>query len=277
MATGDLTRIRTNISALNALHALAQINAQLTRTNLRLATGKRINSAGDDPAGLTLANTLDIRARRIAAAITNIGDAGNLLAIAEGGLSSMNDLLSQMGEKIILAANDTQGTSERSAIQQELDQLAEELDAIAANTQFNGVVLLTAGGGLTFQTGPDGANTNRFSMGHAFTSVALGINTLTVASQALASISLASVNAALASVKAALQAVGANLQRMTMKADNLAVARVNTLAAASRIMDADLAAEQLEASKLQILQQTGTAQLAAANTAPASILALFRG
>ncbi len=276
MATGDLTRIRTNISALNALHALTQINAQLTKTNLRLATGKRINSAGDDPAGLTLANTLDIRARRIAAAITNIGDAGNLLAIAEGGLSSMNDLLSQMGEKIILAANDTQGVSERGAIQQELNQLAEELDAIAANTQFNGVVLLTAGG-LTFQTGPEGVNTNRFSMGHAFTSAALGINTLTVGSQALASISLASVNAALASVKAALQAVGANLQRMAMKADNLAVARVNTLAAASRIMDADLAAEQLEASKLQILQQTGTAQLAAANTAPASILALFRG
>jgi flagellin len=275
MATGDLTRIRTNISALNALHALTQINAKLSQTNLKLATGKRINSAGDDPAGLTLANTLDIRARRIAAAITNIGDANNLLAIAEGGLSNMNDLLSQMGEKIIVAANDTQGVSERSAIQQELNQLAEELDAIADNTQFNGVVLLTVGG-LTFQTGPEGVNTNRFSMGHAFTSAALGISTLTVASQALSSLSLASVNAALTSVKAALQAVGANLQRMTMKADNLAVARVNTIAASSRIMDADLAAEQLEASKLQILQQTGTAQLAAANVAPSSILSLFR-
>ncbi len=276
MATGDLTRIRTNISALNALQALLQINSRLTQTNLKLATGKRINSAGDDPAGMTLANSLDLRARRIAAAINNIGDASNLLSIAEGGLSSINELLSQMGDKIILAANDTQGVSEREAIQEQLNQLAEEIDAIAANTQFNGVVLLTVGG-LTFQTGPEGANTNRFAMGHAFTSAALGIASLTVANQALASISLGSVAAALVSVKAALQAVGASLQRMSMKADNLAIARTNTLAAASRILDADLAAEQLEASKLQILQQTATAQLAAANAAPASVLALFRG
>jgi flagellin len=276
MATGDLTRIRTNISALNALNALGQINQKLTNTNLKLATGKRINSAGDDPAGLTLANTLDVRARRIAAALTNIGDASNVLAIAEGGLASINELLTQMGEKIILAANDTNGVSEREAIQQELNQLAEELDNIAINTQFNGVVLLTVGG-LTFQVGPDGVNTSRFSMGHAFTSVALGISTLTVASQTLASASLGSVNTALASVKAALQAVGANLQRMNYKSDNLTISKLNMIAASSRIMDADLAAEQLEASKLQILQQTATAQLAAANTAPASVLALFRG
>jgi len=275
MATGDLTRIRTNISALNALNALQQINLKLTKTNLKLATGKRINSAGDDPAGLTLANTLDLRARRIAAAVTNIGDASNVLAIAEGGLKNIADMLSQMEEKIILAANDTNGPSEKAAIQQELNQLAEEIDEVAATTQFNGVVLLTVGG-LTFQTGPDGVNTSRFAMGHAFTSAALGINALTVATQALASASLGSVSAALNSVKAALQAVGANLQRMDYKADNLSVARLNMTAAASRIMDADLAAEQLESSKLQILQQTAIAQLAAANTAPASILALFR-
>ncbi len=275
MAVGDISRIRTNISALNALNALSQINSRLTATNLRLATGKRINSAADDPAGLTLANTLDVRARRVASATRNVGDAENVVSIAEGALNNINDLLSTMVEKITLAANDTQGTSERSAIQQELDQLAEEIDSITQQTQFNGVVLLTQGT-LTFQTGPDGLNVSLFKLSHAFTSAALGVSSLTVANQALASISLGSVNAAIASVAAALQLAGATIERLRVKTDNLAVAQLNLQAAESRIRDADLAAEQLESSKLTILQQTATAQLAAANAAPASILALFR-
>jgi flagellin len=275
MAVGDLSRIRTNISALNALNALNNINSRLAATNLRLATGKRINSAADDPAGLTLANSLDVRARRVSSAIRNVGDAENVVSIAEGGLNNMNELLSQMIEKITLAANDTQNTSERSAIQQELNQLAEELDSVAQQTQFNGITLLT-NGTLTFQTGPEGTNISKFTLSHAFTSAALGINTLTVASQALASTSLGSVQAAIASVAAALQLAGATIERLRVKADNLTVSQLNLRAAESRIRDADLAAEQLESSKLQILQQTATAQLAAANTAPSSILSLFR-
>lgn len=275
MAVGDLSRIRTNISALNALNALQSINARLTAANLRLATGKRINSAADDPAGLTLANSLDVRARRVAASITNVGDAENVVNIAEGGLNNINELLATMIEKITLAANDTQGVSERSAIQQELNQLAEEIDSVAQQTQFNGIVLLTAGG-LTFQSGPEGINTSRFALSHAFTSAALRVNTLTVATQALASQSLASVQGALASIAAALQLAGATVERLRIKGDNLTVAQLNLRAAESRIRDADLASEQLESSKLTILQQTATAQLAAANTAPASILSLFR-
>jgi flagellin len=274
-AVGNVNQIRTNVNALNALNALQNVNNQLTTHNLRLATGKRINSAADDPSGLTLASSLDLRSRKLGAAINNIGDAQNVLAIAEGGLSNMNNLLAQIVEKIMQAASDTQGPSEKSAIFQELNQLGEELDSVAAQTQFNGVVLLTSAT-LTFQTGPDGVDTNRFGLTHAFTSAALGISSLTVASQALASMSLGSVTAAITSVKTALQGVGAILERLNVKADNLTVARLNITAAAARIMDADLAVEQLEVSKLQILQQTATAQLAAANAQPASILSLFR-
>jgi len=274
-AYGNVNQIRTNIAALNALNALQGINSQLNVRNLRLATGKRINSAADDPSGLTLSSSLDLRARKLGAAISNIGDAQNVLSIAEGGLSNINNILSQLVEKITLAASDTQGPSERSAIFQELNQLGEEIDAVAGQTQFNGVVLLTVAT-LTFQTGPDGVDTNRFSMSSAFTSAALGITSLTVASQLLASTSLGSVNAALISVKTALQNVGALLERLQVKADNMGVAKLNVTAASSRITDADLAAEQVEVSKLQILQQTATAQLAAANTQPASILSLFR-
>jgi len=274
-ASGDLSKIRTNIAALNALNALAQVNAKLNITNLRLSTGKRINSAGDDPSGLTLATSLDLRARRIGAAINNIGDATSVLSIAESGINNINGILSTLVEKITLALSDTQGVAERSAIFQELNQLGEEIDSLSQQTQFNGVILLTAAT-LTFQTGPDGPDNSRFSLSHAFTSAALGISSLTVASNTLASTSLGSVNAAITSVKVALQNVGALLERYAIRADNLTVTRLNVTAASSRIMDADLAAEQLEASKLQILQQTATTQLAAANAQPASILALFR-
>lgn len=275
-AVGDLTRVRTNIAALNALNALSQINTNLNVHNLRIATGKRINSAGDDPSGLTLASTLDVRARRIAVSVANIGDASNVLSIAESGLNNINNILAQMTEKITQAANDTQGTNERGAIFAELNALGEEIDAITLQTQFNGTVLLTATT-MTFQSGPDGLDINVYNMTSSFTSAALGITALTVATQSLSSTSLGSVSAAITSVKASLQAVGALLERLQVRSDNLAVARLNTTAAASRIMDADLAQEQVEVSKLEILRNTATAQLSAANTAPASILTLFQG
>jgi flagellin len=195
--------------------------------------------------------------------------------VAESGLNNINDILSTMSEKIIQAASDTEGPNERAAIFQELNNLGEEIDAITKQTQFNGVALLTSTV-LTFQVGPDGVDYNVFNMSSSFTSAALGISALTVASQALASASLGSVSAAIVSVKTALQQLGALLERFAIKADNEAAARLNQQAAASRILDADLAAEQLEASKLQILRQTSTAQLAAANTAAASILTLFQ-
>jgi flagellin len=275
MATGDLSRIRTNVGALNALNALENINAQLTMTNLRLATGKRINSSGDDPAGLSLANTLDLRARRVAAAERNVGDAENVLDTVEGGFNNINDLLSSMAEKLVLASNDTQGVSERNAIMQEIQQLGQEIDSVVNQTQFNGITLLTAGT-LTFQVGPDGTNTNVYALTQAFNSAALLVTTLTVATQALASASLGTVQIAINTIKAVLQAAGSTIERLRVRADNLSTMELNLRAAQSRIMDADLAAEQLNSSKLTILQQTATASLAAANTAPASILSLFR-
>jgi flagellin len=274
-ALGELAKSRTNIAALNALSALDQINKRLNFTNLRLATGKRINSAADDPSGLTLSSSLDLRSRKLGAAINNIGDATSVLSIAESGLSNINGILATLTEKITLAQSDTQGASERSAIFQELNQLGEEIDSLSTQTQFNGVVLLTAAT-LTFSTGPDSVDTNRFTLAHAFTSAALGVSSLTVATNSLASLSLGSVGVAVSSIKTALQSVGALLQRLAVKADNLAVAKLNVTAAASRILDADLATEQVEASKLQILQQTATSQLAAANASPASILSIFR-
>ena len=275
MASGDLTRVRTNIAALNALQALRNINADLNIHTLRLSTGKRINSAGDDPAGLILGNLLTNRSRQVGAALQNVGDAQNLMSISEGGLNNINELLSTMAEKVTLAASDTQGVAQRSAIQNELNQLGLEIDTITQQTQFNGVILLTALT-MTFQTGPDSLNYQVFAIASALHSAALLINTLTVATQALASQSLLTVNNAITTIQNNLQLVGSTLERFNVRVSNLGVSQVNLQAAASRILDADLAAEQLMTSRDQILQSTATTQLAAANAATGSILSLFK-
>ncbi|MDZ7260788.1 MAG: flagellin, partial [candidate division KSB1 bacterium] len=110
MAAGDATRIFTNIGALNALNALNNVGRKLGIHQLKLATGRRINSAADDPAGYTIGKKLEARTRMLAQALNNVGDAKNLLGIAEGGLMNINDILLIMKEKALQAANDTLGS-----------------------------------------------------------------------------------------------------------------------------------------------------------------------
>src|SRR5690554_6929223 len=115
MAVSDLTRIRSNVQGLHILQTLRDVNNEVAMHQLRLGTGKKINSAGDDPAGLSISTKLDARNRILGAVYDNIGQAKNLLAVSEGGLLSINDILVSMGEKVVTAANDTLGTEERQA------------------------------------------------------------------------------------------------------------------------------------------------------------------
>src|SRR3972149_2650481 len=151
MASGDLTRIRTNIAALNALNSLKSINNKINVHQLRLATGKRLNQSSDDPAGQTIAKKLDARARSLSQALSNTGEASNVLSVAEGGANNIQELIVQMREKVVQAANDTLGTQERAAILSQLQELGSEIDQIVSTTTFNNVTLLTANVTLTFQ------------------------------------------------------------------------------------------------------------------------------
>jgi len=282
MAQGDFTRINTNIGALNALNSLKAVQTKLGVAQLRLATGKQINSAADDPAGLTIATKFQYRASGLGQALNNIGDAKNMLAVAEGGLQKINDILIQMRDKAVQAASDTLGGDERSAIAQQLTQFKDEIDAIASSTKWNGTVLLgnSSLGTLTLQTGADDDSNDRIELtGASFgdagtTDLSLGSVSVTDASHALAAIT--TLDAAIKSVSSKLQYIGASVSRLNFREETVTIAKVNTEAAYSRIMDADMANEQLNATKYQILQQTATAMLAQANAAPQSVLSLFR-
>ena len=177
MASVDFNRIATNIAALNTLNSLRQINNKLATSQTRLATGKRINEAADDPAGLSIATKLDARSQSMKVAINNIGDAKNLMAVAEGGLSKESDLLIQIRSKAEQAASDTLGATERSAIKQEIQSLAEQLQNIVDETKWNGQKLLDGTVSKRFQTGTDDGEYTAFTMSQSAAPGALGVST----------------------------------------------------------------------------------------------------
>ena len=286
MAIGDSTRINTNIAAFNALNALKSINRNLEKAQLKLATGLRINEVSDDPAGFVISRRLDARSRGLSVAYDNVGTAKNVLAIAEGGLLNISDILVTMKEKITQAASDTLGSAERNAIKTELTQLTAEIDNIVDETTFNNVGLL--GGSYTnksFQTGEDTTNTFIVSIvkggttATGFKAADIEVDAANVATLVFtasgSSSALAKVDTAIEVVSDALQKIGAYVSRMTVKESTLSIAITNTEATKGRILDADIAKEQLNSTRLQILQQTSTAQLAQANITPQNVLALF--
>ncbi len=285
MAQGDFTRINTNIGALNALNSLKQVQTKLGIAQLRLATGKRINEAADDPAGLTIATKFQYRASGLGQALDNIGDAKNMLSVAEGGLQKINDILIKMRDKAEQAASDTLGTSERTAISSQLTQFVSEINDIVNSTKWNGNKLLDglssfSSNTVTFQTGADNETAAKITLTSSgfgsVTATDLGVNSLTVTDSSNAAAAMDTISSAIASVSLNLQTLGALVTRLNFREETVTIAKVNTEAAYSRIMNADMAWEQLEATKYQILQQTATAMLAQANTAPQNVLSLFR-
>jgi flagellin len=421
MADNDVTRIAGNIGAMNALNALTVINKQLSVHQSRLASGKRINSAADDPAGLTIATKMQARSEGLSTALSNIGDAKNLLAVAESGLGRINDILIQMRNKAEAGASDTMGTAERQALIDQMVAYSKQIDDVVTQTKWTSTSPSLIGGfynlnALTFQTGVDqgdtttlsglqnvaasgigslqlattatgtraasgntgvitgtsvtgtfnanlselasgtfdvavdytdsaaatvtltahgsatpiqvsangtgaGSAVNQFATvdlsggaatvdfgngliinlagGHAdgdadatgtvdytsgSTTYTLHLSTAVGGNQDLESTDTAAsfaqfmtdINSKLDTVSQQLSQIGALTGRLTFKEDQISAAQINTEGAYNRIMNANMAEEQVNASKYLILQQTATAMLSQANTAPQFLLSLFK-
>jgi len=275
MAFGDLTRINTNIQSLQALNSFQRTNNEIGNRQLRLATGKRINRAEDDSAGFNIAAKLSSRVRGQTQALANIGDAKSSLTVAEGSLGSVMEILQTMKEKTVQAANDTLGSSERTAIDNQLTALSSEITDTLSGTTFNGMALFTSGA-FNFQVGAESGDSFAVTVGTMSVSQ-LGVATgsIDVSSASAATGLLGTIDTAISTIATKLGSIGDSQKRLTFKQDNLSTAITNNEAARSRIEDADFAKEQMSITKLQILQQTGIASLAQANSAPQSVLSLF--
>jgi flagellin len=208
--------------------------------------------------------------------LNNVGEAKNVLSVAEGGLQNTNDVLTTIKEKMVQAGNGSYGDEEQTAVLTQIQDLLDEVDDVIAETKFNGSHLID--GNFTskvFQTGADSGDSITVNLSSTLDSATFGVDSLTTAD--LASVGgLASIDSFIQSVSSELQTVGSLMQRLDYKESTLQVAITNSDAASSRIMDADIAKEQLEVTKLQILQQTATVQLSQANAAPNNLLSLFR-
>lgn len=279
MAFSSGSRINTNISAFNALNALNTVNREIGMHQLRLASGKRVNSAQDDPSGYVISKKMEGRIRALGAAVDNVGDAQSVLAVAEGGYQTIVDTLVQIKEKQTRAANGAFGADELNAIADEINKLMSEIDDINDQTKFNGVVLFKKTSSdtaysKTFQVGESSSDT--LTVGFSSTTGATALLGVAAGSVTSANISSLTVDTALNTVNTELGAIGGQANRLATKEANLTTAITNTEAAKSRILDADIAREQISVVKLQILQQTATAQLAQANASPQVFLSLFR-
>lgn len=267
-------RINTNIGSMNALNSLNAINRDLGMHQERLATGKRINTAADDPSGYVISKKMEGRIRSMSSALDNVGDAQSTFGVAEGAYQKVADLLVQVKEKQARFINGAFGADEKTAIATEIQALASEIDDIVSTTKFNGVSLLSSTYTQNFQVGE--ASTETFNV--AFSASVSSSSLLGVAAGSITSANVTTLTAdtGLGTVNSAIGTIGASLNRLSAKEANLNTAITNTEAAKSRIFDADIAKEQIAAAKLQILQQTSTSMLAQANSSPQVFLSLFR-
>ena len=275
MAFGDLTRVNGNILGLQSLFELQRNNSELGMRQLRLATGSRINSAEEDAASLSVATKLESRVRGQAQALANIGDAKSMLSVAEGSMTTIQEILMTMKEKTIQGANGTLSSTERNILNNELNSLSTEINSVLSGATFGGLSVFSSSA-FSFQVGA--SSTDTFSVSVAATSAgALGVasTSISVTSASSASASLSAIETAIDSVASTIGGIGNSQLALTFKEENLTINMTNQEAARSRIQDADFAKEQIEIVKLQILQQTGIAAISQANLGAQQVLSLL--
>ncbi len=273
--------INTNIPSLNAQRNLASSQGALSTALQRLSSGLRVNSAKDDAAGLAIATRMNAQARGMTVAIRNANDGISLAQTAEGALGQIKDHLLRMRDLAIQSANATNSSSDRAALEAEFDQLQQEIDRIGTQTTFNGLKILDSDAGTqVFQVGANAGETvsvatTAISGGAVSSATASATTTVTTASAASAAIS--TIDSAIDKVNTDRATYGAAQVRFEGVIGVLQISRENQTAAASRILDADFAAETAALTRAQILQQAGTAMLAQANAIPQNVLSLLQG
>lgn len=278
--------INHNVVAMNSYKNLNQTNESVNKSLEKLSSGLRINKAGDDAAGLAISEKMRGQIRGLDMATKNSQDAISLIQTGEGALNETHSILQRMRELSVQAANDSNTDSDRSEIQQEMNQLKEEINRISESTEFNTRSLLNgdyASSGLTFHVGANANQTVSLTISSMSAST-LGISSsatagesISISSASAAELAITAINDAIEAVSAQRSKFGAIQNRLEHTINNLRTASENLQAAESRIRDVDMAEEMVTFSKNRIISQSGTAMLAQANSQPQGVLQLLQG
>lgn len=267
-------RVNTNVAAINAARVLRRSTTALNKSLERLSSGLRINRAADDAAGLAIAEGLHSQVLGSQVAQRNSQDGISLVQTAEGALTETTNALQRIRELAVQAANGTNSTSNRTALEAEVSQLLSQIDDIAKDTQFNGIYILSATQTITLQRGSQVSQTLAIAVSGAKTSD-LGISTVHISSMALAVSALSTIDVALDRVNSLRSKFGAMQNRLDFTISTLAIQEENSSASESAIRDADVAKETVAFTRNQILVSAGTSVLAQANIIPQTALQLL--
>jgi len=279
--------INTNVMSLNAQRNAANNQSSMATTMQRLSSGLRVNSAKDDAAGLAIAERMNTQVRGMTVAVRNANDGISLSQVAESGISTLTDILQRMRELTVQSINSTNTSSDINALGQEYTQLGAELSRIISAVQFNGSNLFTTTADYDFQVGATSGQTITISSASLNFQSAAGLSSvfygstnfasaLNSASNSANAAILTALDLAIDTVNAARAQLGAIQSRFEKTINFLSSGIENQAAARGRIMDADFATETSNLSRVQILQQAGTAMIAQANQMPQSVLQLLK-
>jgi flagellin len=272
--------IATNTAANTALRYLNRNSDEQSGNLARIASGSRITKASDDASGLAIGTKLQTDVATLTQAQTNAANGASILSVADGGMASISDILSRMKTLTTQSISGTVSDAERAYIQAEIDELALEITSIATATSFNGESLLDGTSdyatGVVFMAGTEAADTLTVTIADV-DATALAVNALDIETDAASrTAALASIDAAINTLATARANVGAQMSRFEFRESMLATSLENTDAAASAIMDADIASEQAELASNEVKTQAAIAALAQANQLPQELLDLLR-
>ena len=267
--------VQHNLSAMNTNRQMGVVTDALQKSTEKLSSGYKINRAADDAAGLSISEKMRAQIRGLDKASDNAQDGISLIQVAEGALNETHSILQRMNELATQAANDTNTSTDRTAINAEIDQLTSEINRIQSTTQFNTQNLLD--GNFTsknLQIGSLKGQTIKISISN-MDATTLGVSGLTVDKNSTAGGSMSKIQAAIDKVSTQRSNLGALQNRLEHTINNLDTTSENTSAAESRIRDTDMADEMVQYSKNNILSQAGQSMLAQANQQTQGVLSLL--
>ena len=268
--------VQHNLSAMNTNRQLGGVTSAQSKSTEKLSSGYRINRAADDAAGLTISEKMRSQIRGLNKASDNAQDGISLIQTAEGALNEAHSILQRMNELATQAANDTNTSTDRTAIQAEIDQLTSEINRIQSTTQFNTMNLLDGTfSGKNLQVGSLSGQKIGISIGN-MNAASIGVSGLDVSSFTTAGAAMAAIQSAISIVSTQRSTLGALQNRLEHTINNLDTTSENTQAAESRIRDVDMATEMVEYSKNNILTQAGQSMLAQANQQTQGVLSLLQ-
>ena len=268
-------RIQNNIEAFNAHRQLTNTATLQSKAMEKLSSGYRINRASDDAAGLAISQKLRAQVSGLEQAGRNAGDAISLVQTGEGAMAEVHSMLNRLRDLAVQYNNGTLSSSDKTAITDEAAQLCAEVARIGSDTKFNGIALLTGSSSISFQVGAADGQTISVSATNLFGGSSDKVDAAIFTFSG--TVSLSSIDAAITNVSSARSTLGSVQNRLEHAVNNLNTLQENLQSSESRIRDVDMAKEMVNFTKLQILQQAGTAMLAQANQSSQGVLSLLRG